>query len=294
MKSMPLYLQSIIYNGGEYNQVSNSIETQVTDGMSKAKGSNTTFEECYQVLTHMSDMTNITEETKNTFLLMTNDTTHEPTLLQEPSYTPASEIDNTEYDALHTDRFTVDGKTLNVDSDWQMTHYHVNMAAFLQLGKWFDYLRENDVYDNTKIILVADHGEFLRAQDELYFGDEDEDYYFLNDGESYFPLLMVKDFGATEFTTSDEFMTNADVPTLAMDDLIENPVNPFTGKAIDSSEKTAHDQMIIMSNIYNVAENGGNAFLPAGWISVKDNIWDKNNWSISDKTDVVLKDYVLP
>lgn len=294
MKSMPLYLQSIIYNGGEYNQVSNSIETQVTDGMSKAKGSNTTFEECYQVLTHMSDMTNITEETKNTFLLMTNDTTHEPTLLQEPSYTPASEIDNTEYDALHTDRFTVDGKTLNVDSDWQMTHYHVNMAAFLQLGKWFDYLRENDVYDNTKIILVSDHGEFLRAQDELYFGDEDEDYYFLNDGESYFPLLMVKDFGATEFTTSDEFMTNADVPTLAMDDLIENPVNPFTGKAIDSSEKTAHDQMIIMSNIYNVAENGGNAFLPAGWISVKDNIWDKNNWSISDKTDVVLKDYVLP
>lgn len=294
MKSMPLYLQSIIYNGGEYNQVSNSIETQVTDGMSKAKGSNTTFEECYQVLTHMSDMTNITEETKNTFLLMTNDTTHEPTLLQEPSYTPASEIDNTEYDASHTDRFTVDGKTLNVDSDWQMTHYHINMAAFLQLGKWFDYLRENDVYDNTKIILVADHGEFLGAQDELYFGDEDEDYYFLNDGESYFPLLMVKDFGATEFTTSDEFMTNADVPTLAMDGLIENPVNPFTGKVIDSSEKTAHDQMIIMSNIYNVAENGGNAFLPAGWISVKDNIWDKNNWSISDKTDVVLKDYVLP
>ena len=294
MKSMPLYLQSIIYNGGEYNQVSNSIETQVTDGMSKAKGSNTTFEECYQVLTHMSDMTNITEETKNTFLLMTNDTTHEPTLLQEPSYTPASEIDNTEYDASHTDRFTVDGKTLNVDSDWQMTHYHINMAAFLQLGKWFDYLRENDVYDNTKIILVSDHGEFLGAQDELYFGDEDEDYYFLNDGESYFPLLMVKDFGATEFTTSDEFMTNADVPTLAMDGLIENPVNPFTGKAIDSSEKTAHNQMIIMSNIYNVAENGGNAFLPAGWISVKDNIWDKNNWSISDKTDVVLKDYVLP
>lgn len=295
MKTMPIPLQPVIYNGGEYNQVSKTGagETQVIEGMSKAKGSNTSFEESYQVMTHMIDMTKITEDAQNTFLLMTNDMTHEVTLLKEPEYEPSSEIDNTEYDAAHADRFTVDGKTLTVNTDWQMSHYQINMAAFLQLGKWFDYLRENGVYDNTKIILVADHGEFLAAQDELYFGNDDE-YYFLHDGESYFPLLMVKDFGSTEFTTSDEFMTNADVPTLAMDGLIENPVNPFTGKSINSNEKTAHDQFIIMSNIYNVAENGGNTFVPAGWISVKDNIWDKNNWNISDKEDVVLKDYVLP
>lgn len=295
MKTMPIPLQSAIYNGGEYNQVSKNEggETQVIEGMSKAKGSNTSFEEAYQVMTHMIDMTKITEDAQNTFLLMTNDMTHEVTLLKEPEYEPSSEIDNTEYDAAHADRFTVDGKTLTVNTDWQMSHYQINMAAFLQLGKWFDYLRENGVYDNTKIILVADHGEFLAAQDELYFGNDDE-YYFLHDGESYFPLLMVKDFGSTEFTTSDEFMTNADVPTLAMDGLIQNPVNPFTGKSINSNEKTAHDQFIIMSNIYNVAENGGNTFVPAGWISVKDNIWDKNNWNISDKEDVILKDYVLP
>lgn len=294
MKSMPLYLQSTIYNGGEYNQVLSKNENQVTDGMSKAKGSNTVFEECYQVLTHMEDMTHITEDSQNTFLFMTNDATHEPTLLQEPDYVPSAEIDNTEYDASHADRFTVDGKTLTVNNDWQMSHYHINMAAFLQLGKWFDYLRENDVYDNTKIILVSDHGEFLNSQEELYFGNEEQDYYFLNDGEAYFPLLMVKDFGTTEFITSDEFMTNADVPTLAMEGLIKDPMNPFTGKPINSAEKTAHDQLIISSNEYSVEKNNGNTFLPTEWISVRDNIWNKENWKISDKSDVVLKEHVLP
>lgn len=49
---------------------------------------------------------------------------------------------------------------------------------------------------------------------------------------------MVKDFNRKGFSTSDTFMTNADVPALAMEDLIRDPKNPFTGKAINSDEKT--------------------------------------------------------
>ena len=109
----------------------------------------------------------------------------------------------------------------------------------------------------------------------------------------YFPLLMVKDFGATEFTVSDEFMTNADVPTLASQGLIENPVNPFTGKAINMNEKTAHDQFIILSDFYNVAKNNGNAFYPSKWARVKDNLWDKSQWAFYNK-NTVLTDYEFP
>ena len=293
MKSMPLCFQSVIYNNGEYNQAGNSngiSSMQTIDDMSKATGKNTTFEESYNVLDNLSNMTKITQDNKNTFLFMTNDTTHEPTLLKEPDYRPSFNVDNTEYDSAHKDRFTVEGKTLRVQDGWQMSHYQINMAAFIQLGEWFDYLRENDVYDNTKIILVADHGEFLASLDELYLGDEGE---YLKDVESYFPLLMVKDFGAKEFTTSYDFMTNADVPTLAMKDTIDNPRNPFTGKEINSSEKMAHEQFIIMSDDLDVSVNNGNTFLPAGWISVKDNIWDKNNWTFCDEKSV-LKEYVLP
>lgn len=91
---------------------------------------------------------------------------------------------------------------------------------------------------------------------------------------------MVKDFGEKDFSTSDEFMTNADVPTIATNGIIEQPVNPFTGNAINSEEKTAHDQYIIDSLQWQTDINNGNAFLPAKWYSVHDNIWDKNNWKL--------------
>ena len=55
-------------------------------------------------------------------------------------------------------RYTVNGKTMDMTQTAQIIHYHVNMAAYIEHGNWFDYLRENGVYDNTRIILVSDHG----------------------------------------------------------------------------------------------------------------------------------------
>lgn len=163
----------------------------------------------------------------------------------------------------------------------------------LQLGNWFDYLRENDVYDNTRIIIVSDHGRALFQLEELILGDNDD----LKDVEFYYPLLMVKDFDSEEFVTSDTFMTNADVPTLAVKDIISNPVNPFTGKIINNDEKTAHDQFIIMSvddsRNWNIRINDGNTFLPDKWASVKDDIWDKNNWIFYDEP-MVLDENAAP
>lgn len=73
-------------------------------------------------------------------------------------------------------------------------------------------------------------------------------------------------------------MTNADVPALAVEDIIDEPVNPFTGKAIDSSEKTAHAQYVIVSGEADTKTNNGTTFLPGTWYSVHDNIWEKTNW----------------
>jgi arylsulfatase A-like enzyme len=41
-------------------------------------------------------------------------------------------------------------------------HYHSNMATMLRVGEWMDYLKEQGVYDNTRIIIVADHGRKLK------------------------------------------------------------------------------------------------------------------------------------
>lgn len=293
MKTMPLFVQPTIYTSGTYNQAISGNEenytNQTTWGISSAQGLSDTFMQPYNVLCNMSDMTRITEGDVNTFLFISNDSTHEPMLLQEPEYVPAAQVDNTEYDAANTERFTVNGRTMNVVNDKQMAHYHANMAAFIKLGEWFDYLREQGVYDNTRIIIVSDHGRDLRHFDDFIY--EESDSY--KNIERYYPLLLVKDFNSTEFTVSEEFMTNADVPVLATKDLIENPVNPFTGKVITDAEKTAHDQFVTLSGDWDILENNGNTFIPSKWAKVKSDLRDKSNWEFYDK-DIVLDEYEFP
>ena len=277
MKTMPLFLQPSIYSDGRYRQLTSDSGEEV---------SNPAFMNPYHVLLNLPNMTKVTTDTSNTFLTMTNNITHNAMILQEPDYVPAQNVDNTEYDAEHTSRFVIDGRELKMEQANQVAHYHTNMAAIIQLGNWFDYLRKNNVYNNTRIILVSDHGFSLYHFDDLTFDKG------LN-GELFFPLLMVKDFNSTGFVASDTFMTNADVPTLAMADLIQNPKNPFTGNTINSNEKNAHDQFILMhANLdtdWSVDYNNGNTFLPARWIRIHDNIWDKDNWTFYGEETVLDK-----
>ncbi len=281
LQAIPLCMRNLVYGDGDYNQAGDDTfysEQKVTSFYT-AYGFNKGFTESYSVLARLSSITGITDSQKDTFLLMTNDATHEVMMLQEPDYVPAPYVDNTEFEAHNQERFTLDGRTINMIGDDQAAHYQSNMGVMLQLGKWFDFMRANGVYDNTRIILVSDHGYPL----------ENEEIFLLEDGTDaaqFYPLLMVKDFGSREFTTSEEFMTNGDVPALAMEDIIEEPINPFTGKVIDSSEKTAHEQYIISSGAWDISMNSGRTFLPAKWYSVHDSIWERDNWNVAAEDSV--------
>ncbi len=294
MKCMPLFTQHTIYQSGNYRMTYTAGQTnysnQTISSLSTAKGYGKAFMQSYDTLLNLPTMSTITDNNENTFLFISNDLTHEPMLLQEPDYTPTYKVDNADYDVAHSNRFTVDGKTLIVSNTSQMAHYHSNMAAFIQIGNWLDFLRENEVYDNTKIIIVADHGLALFQSEELNFADSN---FSDTNAQEFFPLLMVKDFNSEGFTTSNDFMTHADVPTLATQGTIDNPINPFTGKPINSDEKYAHNQFIIVSNDWVVTKNNGNTFLPARWISIKNNLWDKNNWEFYNE-NVVLKEHSFP
>ncbi|MCI9297122.1 MAG: membrane protein insertase YidC [Lachnospiraceae bacterium] len=284
LKTVPLCIQKTVYDYGKYNQAESGISLdtkQIGQGMFRSIGLEATFMNNYNVLAALPTITDAVDENINTFLMMANGTTHDPMLLQEPEYVPAMEVDNTEYESSHQERYTVNGRTLRMEMDIQLTTYQANMAALLQLGKWFDYMRENAVYDNTRIIIVADHGRgTLFEEDEHRLGESDI--------LSYYPLLMVKDFNDKTFETSEEFMTNGDVPTLAMKDIIKNPVNPFTGKAIDNSEKTAHDQYVIFSKELDVEKNNGTVYLPAKWYSVHDDMRDVDNWKLVSEDEVIF------
>lgn len=282
MKISPVILQETVYDGGNYNEsysdtlngsdITVSAPVQRLDGLSKSTGYRIEFIESFPVLMNLSRMTSIENSSNNTFLMMSNDTTHSECLLQEPDYVPASVVDNTAYDVDMVSRYTIDGITMQMETPYQVMHYHVNMAAMLQLGKWFDYLRENDVYDNTRIIIVSDHGRAL-GQFDITCNGEDMEYLL--------PLLMVKDFNSTGFTVSEEFMTNADVPTIAFSGIIDNPVNPFTGNPINSDGKDG-PQTALISDYWDTQYNKGNTFLPGSWYTfLGGDPHDQDSWVYS-------------
>lgn len=293
MKSMPVALQRLLYNNGRYHQVCASSPelayfSQVQNGLYHADGVGTGFLDAYGALENLSAMTQITHDDKNVFLSLSNDATHSVVYLQMPNYAPALRVDNSAFDT--TTRYAEDGTSVEFNTILQKGMYHVNIASLQQLGNWFDYLREQGVYDNTRIVLAADHGYSAGQLDELIVDNGKGETVYL---EYYYPLLMVKDFNAKGFTTSTEFMTNADVPTLATQGVIENPVNPFTGKPINNAEKTAHDQFVILSRDWDVDTNNGYTYTASTWVTVRDSIWNQDNWKfINDK--VILKDNVAP
>lgn len=296
MKVMPAFAQHVIYNNGIYLHIAqNATENnfywvQSVSSASSSTGILYSFMDSYNVLLNLPNICRPTEEDTDTFLIMSNNITHEPMLLQAPDYTPSWVVDNREYDTANAERFIHEDRKLITDGSYQMMHYHTNISALIQLGEWFDYLRENDVYDNTRIILVSDHGQILSSIKELIMGDDSPN---TMDVELYYPLLMVKDFNSSGFTTSSEFMTNADVPTLAVQDIIDDPINPFTGKEINDHEKTAHEQFITMSMVQFTSENNGNTFLPSRWASVKDDLWNPDNWTFYEG-EHVLSEHKAP
>ena len=134
----------------------------------------------------------------------------------------------------------------------QVTHYHVNVATYIQLGEWFDYLRANGVYDNTRIILVSDHGKDINQ-----FGINCNNQNL----ECFMPLLMVKDFNAKGFNVKEDFMTNGDTPLLATEGLIISPVNPFTGNPLTSEAKNG-TQTVLYTDEWNPSDKYVYNFAP--------------------------------
>ncbi len=285
MKLMPLAFQDAFYQNGTYFSNNNLDRIHHTLSNTKSIGLNDEFMDSYASLCAYPEMTNVVDSSENTFMMIENGTCHNIMMLQEPEYEPSLIVDNTEYEAAHQDRFTCDGLTMEVETGYRMSYYHVNMAAMIKLADWLDYLREQGVYDNTRIIIVSDHGFSLEQFDDTIFGSKvySKVNAFFNpeDALAYNAMLLVKDFGSNEpFRTDYTFMTNADTPSLAFEGLIDSPVNPFTGTAMDdTSAKLADELHVFYTNTWEPELNNGYTYLPGLWCALSNqNIFDKENW----------------
>jgi len=74
-------------------------------------------------------------------------------------------------------------------------------------------------------------------------------------------------------------MTNADTPTLAFRNLIERPVNPFTGVPVTDTPKNAGELMVLATN-WRIWQNNGNKYQAGDWLTLKgDNFFDMSAWT---------------
>lgn len=304
-RSAPVLLQTELYNGGKYNEADAQMLAPgeeygavfSAESATRSSGISEEFMKAWTALQHLPDMTGIvqsgeesadqektseTEKEVNTFLILSNTATHDVTLLQEPAFEPAPVVDNTDYEEAHQVRTSASGGKLELKTLEQMEHYQCDMAAMIQLGKWFDLLREKGVWDNTRIIVVSDHGWELGLNHILTGREEGENALSPYDGiMAYNALMMIKDFGSgEEFRTDGTFMTIADTPAEAMRGLIENPVNPFTGHSISEEAKNEEEQYVMLTD-WRIAENHGIQYSDPVRLTLKNGfVFDENNWII--------------
>ena len=266
MNACPEFARKAIYDQGLYNEPNMRYEdrfVQRIKNYSVASGVNSEYVDSIHVLEGLSDMTCLNDQSEGCFLFLANNATHSAILLDERDYSLSFSVDNTEFDRENASRFEVDGNSLPFNNINTMAHYQSSVASYLALADWFDYLRECGVYDNTRIIIVADHGG------EMYLGPESmADDGFLT--SSYNPVLLVKDFDSHGFTVSDDFMTNAETPYIATNGIIEDPINPFTGNPIRTIADVNDDLIVTTSNDHLISENNGNTFLPGSRYRLND------------------------
>jgi YidC/Oxa1 family membrane protein insertase len=208
----------------------------------------------YCVLEYLPLLTEVTEENKNYALIMVNNTSHKNYFLQTPEYSPSINITN-----YGNSRFSKEPE------------YHTTAAAIKRLADWFEYLKKENLYDNTRIILVSDHGpesNFITKPDLPFNVDQ------------FNAFLMVKDFEAAgELTVDTQFMSNADVPSLALENIIDNPVNPFTGGIISTLAKNEPLYITMWRSTHNTPGDSYKIGLnPKYDFYIHDNIFEKENW----------------
>jgi len=247
-KASPVFLHKLFYDNGDYLSV-----YEANKNITKHTIDN------YSFLYNLPFITEVADNNRNQLILIYNLLTHAPAFLELPDYLPANNV---------TDR------NEGIFSD--ENHYYVNMASYLLLTKWFDFLKENDVYDNTRIIIVSDHGN-------SYMNQIPNDIKLPNDRwlRYYNALLLVKDFNRDfELKTDYTFMSNSDVPHIASEGLIEKMVNPFTKKEMLINKNNGY--IVTTSMKYQIREMKKYKYNISDdeWLLVHTDIFDPKNWSV--------------
>lgn len=245
-KLTPPVLRRVVYHNNYWNSIDFSSNNQEL------------FVNTYTPMYYFKNLTDFTS-TDDNFILIDNEMTHRSLVLDSPDYLPE--------------------KSQNLESfppQSREAQYPTMVNLFKIYSDFFNYLRDNDVYDNTRIIIVSDHG--MSVSSDLF--TEHEVGSKLK--ENYVATLLVKDFGCNdEYSVDDTFMTNADTPLLALQGICNNARNPFTGNLLKVDNKADYTIMTMgesestQSRYHSRFDIKNNQ-----WAYVSDDIYVDDNWKV--------------
>ncbi|UCC13257.1 MAG: hypothetical protein JSW21_07460 [Gammaproteobacteria bacterium] len=150
-------------------------------------------------------------------------------------------------------------------------------CALQEIGLLLDRMKKAGAYDNTKIVIVSDHGNWT---DTTTFSPDFEDFVPSGYQGRISPgviqgLLLVKDFGATgALTRSDLFLSNADVPAIVCAAIESCP-----GVTPDPIAKNDSDRTLTVTTTeypIDIASTG--QFTIKDQYEVNHSIFDYRNW----------------
>jgi len=158
-----------------------------------------------------------------------------------------------------------------------LKHIYTDGAALKLAGEWFRWMKENGVYDNTRIVIVSDHGRNIfnpMFSSQKINGSRTTPATWHN-------TVLVKDFNSRgEMTLNESFITTCDIPYIVLKDIIEGE-NPYTGNRI--TEKKDKMPFTVMKTKFRIREQGKFKFTFTELFTVHDeDIFNLSNWEKID------------
>jgi len=202
MRSAPYSLKAVLYARGPWRPF-------------RYHAAGTTFRQ-WAELKSLPDLTSV-DSAGSTYNQIFNILPHEPYFLNEACFPVRSELD------VSDQRL----EALGYPSLFAYQHAIGARCSLLLVADYFEWLKSVDVYDNTKIVIVSDHGIVGPVEDpssRARAGGTTDEIFVRSRS-----VLFVKEAGAHgPLQTSEEFLPNAEVPRIVCEE-IGGCVNPFLG-----------------------------------------------------------------
>ena len=251
---LPSEIRRVFYSSGNY------ANTMLPQYIKMA------FIDSYSALINLTKEVEFVED-KNCINIIVNNITHEPPkqsdikILQKEFLIPLA------------DKYCL--------NEYTAEHFYANYLAHEECAKFFRFLKENNCYDNSRIIIAGDHGRYsMKTRDMSFLKD------FAGTGfrpEELIPLMMMKDFNSDgNLKIDNTFMTLADIPFLTVKDLDEKlQINPFTGILFKDSQLKSPAKIMIGGGWQADKELEMTKFKAdeKDWAFVKDDVYKPENWS---------------